>query len=199
MKKVFLAEKYLGMETREINLLDEYTHIRGYHGCRPEKLEEYYTKGVIVLNQDELLHKTLYLLGDSYLSKERIKETFYEKYRQCEHNGIWFTLSEIELIENAPHYMIYGSEFIHSVASDLFSRQLLKEKGIPTIFHLDIPLNEINSLWLESLLKNIKAKNLGGGFKTDFGISPSNIVGISHPSKLIDYHEGGIVYSYDKI
>lgn len=181
-----------------LNLLEQYTHIRGYHGCRPENIEEYYNNGIVIFNQNELLHKTLHLLSDSYLSEKKIKEVFYEKYLETDHSGIWFTLSEIELIENAPHYMIYGSEFIHSVASGLLSRHLLKRKGIPTIFHLDIPLDEINPYWLESLIENIKAKSCGGGFKTDFRISPLNIVGITHPTKLIDYHEGGMVYFFDK-
>lgn len=83
-------------------------------------------------------------------------------------------------------YSLYGSEFINELAMKLGCRSSLKNAGIPTIFHCDIPLEDISSstvMEIETLIMS--------GYIQDISIavnevSSQDIVDYEHPKQVPD-------------
>lgn len=99
-----------------------------------------------------------------------------------------------ELINYCGHYLIYGSEFICGMAAEPALPGKFK-KGIPTIFHCDIPIEKIPSDYLEDL--NAKVQTGDGyncGFKIIGSISKDEIVKCEYPTKILDPLNGYIPY-----
>lgn len=197
LKKVAIFDELIKSEIpKSFTLENEFTHIRGFHGCRPLDIHTYYSQGIQMLNKEQLLHETLYRLKDTFLDKKRIIEVF-EKHWQSEsieRQNIWFAVSKQELLSKAGHYMIYGSEFIQGIAADLGSHQLLKNHGIPTIFSIDVPIETIPTEYLNCLEDNIKNKDTSGGFKSTSPISKNDVIEHFHPLKIVDWHNKGSYY-----
>jgi|GEM_PF-704549 len=200
LKRIAIIEELVEVKlTSTFNLSKEYTHIRGYHGCRPLDVETYYLNGIKPLTKNDMLLETLHRLKGTYIDDKKIRNAFEKRWQSelSSEEGIWFTVSTEELL-NSGHYMIYGSEFIQAVAADLLSHDLLKNHGIPTIFSIDIPLSNISVDWLQCLESNIIQKNTSGGYHTNSPILATNVISHIHPNKIIDWHNGGEIY-FNKI
>ncbi|WP_431028639.1 hypothetical protein [Lysinibacillus sp. LZ02] len=198
MKKVAHIDELVRKKlSSSFRLTDHYTHIRGYHGCRPLNLETYYKSGIRNLMKEEALSETLIRLKSALISNEKIIEVFDKIFEESE--GIWFTVSKDELLNNAGHYMIYGSEALQEIAAKLLLHDSLKHHGLPTIFSMDVPIKKITPFWLKVLEENILSQNCSGGYKTICAIAPDEIVEHYHPKKIIDWHNGGQEYLFKKV
>ncbi|WP_225340440.1 hypothetical protein [Lysinibacillus capsici] len=197
MKKVAIIDELIKSRiSQSFTFENQFTHIRGFHGCRPLDIHTYYSQGIQMINKERLLHETLFRLKDTFVAKKRIIEVF-EKHWQSEtieEKSIWFTSSMKELLLTAGHYMIYGSEFIQGIAADLTIHQLLKNHGIPTIFSIDVPIETIPTEYLKCLEDNIQNKDTSGGFKSTSPISKNNVIAHFHPLKIVDWHNNGEYY-----
>lgn len=195
-KRVFVFDETFKNTNQIINFKDEYSHIRGYHGCRVLNLDDYYENGIVPINKNETLKRALYLLKNDRVSENDIVKVFNSHWRGLAetHKYVWFTLTKSELIDYCGHYLIYGSEFICGVAADLRCQDSLK-KGIPTIFHCDVPIEKIPSTYLEDLNDSIKTGDgYNCGFKVIGVISKDEIVKCEHPRKILDPLNGYIPY-----
>ncbi|AGA68903.1 hypothetical protein Desdi_1400 [Desulfitobacterium dichloroeliminans LMG P-21439] len=195
-KRVFVFDETIINTNQIINLKDEYSHIRGYHGCRVLNLDDYYENGIVPINKNETLRRALYLLKNDRISENEIVKVFNSHWMRLTetHKYVWFTLTKSELIDYCGHYLIYGSEFICGIAAELRCQDSLK-KGIPTIFHCDIPIEKIPSGYLEDLNDRIKTGDgYNCGFKVIGAISKDEVVKCEHPRKILDPLNGYMPY-----
>jgi hypothetical protein len=182
----------------KVDLKKEYSHIRGYHGCCPLCLDSYYVNGIVPINKSRTLKHALYLLRDDAISQDKIVKVFNFHWSNLMESQkyVWLTLAKKELIDSCGHYLIYGSEFICSMAAELGCQESLK-KGIPTIFHCDVPIEKIPSGYLVDLNERIQTGDgYNCGFKVIGAISKDEIVKCEHPRKILDPLNGYIPYYY---
>ena len=45
-KRVAVLDELIKKRINNVDLSGEYTHIRGYHGCRPISIDNYYQNGI---------------------------------------------------------------------------------------------------------------------------------------------------------
>ncbi|MBN3525063.1 hypothetical protein [Paenibacillus apiarius] len=198
-KRVFVFDETFNSNNNScpmINLRKEYSHIRGYHGCRALNLDDYYENGIVPINENETLKRALYLLHNDKISEDMIVKVFKSHWIRLMETQkyVWFTLTKNELIDFCGHYLIYGSEFICGMAAELRCQENLK-KGIPTIFHCDIPIEKIPSDYLEDLNEKVQTGDgYNCGFKIIGSISKNEIVKCEHPRKILDPLNGYIPY-----
>jgi hypothetical protein len=181
-----------------IDLKEEYSHIRGYHGCRALDLDEYYEHGIVPINKNETLKRALYLLHNDEISEDKIIKVFNSHWEELgdTHKYVWLTLTKKELIDFCGHYLIYGSEFICGMAAELRCQESLR-KGIPTIFHCDIPIEKIPYYYLDDLSEMIQAGDgYNFGFKVIGSINKDEIVKCEHPRKILDPLNNYMPYYY---
>ncbi|KAF5046412.1 hypothetical protein SDC9_56417 [bioreactor metagenome] len=200
-KRVFVFEDIFNDSIKsysKVNLKKDYSHIRGYHGCRVLSLNDYYKDGIVPINKNETLKRALYLLHNDRISEDEIIKVFNSHWIRLteSHKYVWFTLTKNELINFCGHYLIYGSEFICSMAAELHCQDSLK-KGIPTIFHCDLPIEKIPSDYLDDLNERVQAGDgFICGFKVIGSVNKDEIVKCEHPIKILDPLNCLIPYHY---
>lgn len=167
----------------------KYTHIRGYHGCSPTNLDDYYKNGIVPINKKFALEQAIKLLRSDNICVDKLKEVFNSSWSELgdNHKYVWMALSKEELLNNCGHYLIYGSEFICGIAAELLCQSSLRGKGRPTIFHCDVPIESIANEYIDDMNKQIRNGN-GNicGFKITGSLVPKNIVRCEHPRKILD-------------
>lgn len=184
-KNVFIIEKHVNDAEIDLN---QYTHIRAYHACRPLNIQDYLENGIQTINKEQALREALIRIKSDYVDEEKIIEEFNEHWRDFDdiHKRVWLAINKEALLTVSGHYLIYGSEFINALAMKLGCRSSLKNAGIPTIFHCDIPLEDISSstvMEIETLIMS--------GYIQDISIavnevSSQDIVDYEHPKEVPD-------------
>lgn len=88
-----------------------------------------------------------------WVSENTAVEKFNEEWNDFDdiHKKVWLEMNKNLLLEAASHYLIYGSEFINALAMQLGCRNRLKKIGVPTIFHCNIPIEDISVKTLEDI------------------------------------------------
>lgn len=196
--------------------LNYYSHVKAFHGCRPLKVSSYYDNGILGQNREKIekQFKCLFSDLDDEITDRVIQEL--SNRGSSEKGKIYFVCDDKELIEKCGHYLIQGSEYIMAMAATLCRlagrqedyRLRLREKGVPTIFEVDIPLTEIPCYQVDELVRTILATwgtlNLfpDDYYKYDMSfvmhkdLSSEHISGHSHPEKIIDPHFGNTWYRF---
>lgn len=100
------------------------------------------------------------------------------------------------LLTDSGHYLIYGSEFINTLAMVLGCRDELKNIGIPTIFICNIPLQDIGSSQISSIEQEINRYSDDISIYVD-EIKPKNIIDHEHPKEIPDPYYGFSIYKPD--
>uniref|UniRef100_UPI00046F2A17 hypothetical protein n=1 Tax=Paenibacillus maysiensis TaxID=1155954 RepID=UPI00046F2A17 len=145
MKSVFiLDESDSSKDYSNLNFQDDYTHIRAYHGCCTTNVKSYYENGILAIEENSARQQAIDLLSER-IAKEVVLNEFNKQWSKLDriHKHVWFTLTRKELINSCGHYLIYGSEFINSIAAALNCQEYLVGRGLPTIFHCDVPISDI--------------------------------------------------------
>lgn len=98
-----LVKKVFNFDKNEINSdfnLRKYTHIRGYHGCSPIDLNEYYNNGVVPINKKFALEQSIKLLSSDKISADKVKKVFNSSWNELgeDHKCVWMVLSKEELL-----------------------------------------------------------------------------------------------------
>jgi len=206
-KKVFAWEDKSTWSINRDDYLDGYTHIRGYHGYRPISIESYYNSGFLPPDVNEMLKKTLSILGGNGILENQIVSMFYEMWNNYPDKGIYFTLSKKELLEKCGHYLIYGSELICSIARQFGLDAVIKSQGTPTLFTVDIPINQIDFTTgdIELLYLYVEENNscttppaVNYGFPVYGLIEQNLIMAHEHPKKIHDPLNWGTYYTHSK-
>lgn len=199
-KKVFVLDDVIKEKRRTLNLRKEYTHIRGYHGCRPVCIDDYRKLGIKPIERHFALQEAVSRLCDKRITREMVENLFEKEWEEfySVHRGVWFIFSKFHLLNDCGHYLIYGSEFICGMAAKLFCQNNLKKIGRPTIFGCDIPLKNIPNCFLSDIRKKMLRRDNGGGFKVAGEVSPDEIVEILHQDLIPDPLMYNISYEYQK-
>jgi len=146
------------------------------------------------------LSDTINRLKSGFIKDEGIEIVFEKAWGELSSYDkvVWFTISQKELIDYCGHYLIYGSEFVMGIASDLRSHHLLKLHGIPTVFCCDIPIEKFDEKTLNEIERNFIEKDFSGGFSILGKVSPREIDKHFHPEAIKNWHEQGIEYRYNR-
>ncbi|MDL2314063.1 hypothetical protein LJC36_03685 [Desulfovibrio sp. OttesenSCG-928-C14] len=184
-KKLFIADS---CSVKKKPNLYSYTHIRGYHACRPIDPSLYYKKGIMALHNDLRRQSAVHVFQRKL---EDIIENEDESFAK-ETSQVYFTAFKEELIESSGHYLCYGSEYLASIASG-FDRNIygkyhniLLKTGTPTIFICDVPIDFISAELLDDLISSYNPKDTNLGFWINQTLPPEFIVAHEHPSRIFD-------------
>ncbi|WP_298031007.1 hypothetical protein [uncultured Dysosmobacter sp.] len=183
MKKVLITEKSKG---RKITL-SNYTHIRAYHACRIEDIEAYKKNGIVPFTEQSAIEDAVKKLSDERLTEDDVRaqaEKVWEKYSIHSHK-VWLSLEQSELLGDACHYLIYGSEFLNAVAADLWCRDKLKIIGKPTIIACDVPLSTVSDTWTNGLEQAVKNSETSMRSIAVDRVSPEDMVDFIFPTGYV--------------
>ena len=161
-KKVFIYDS--SDCTRKIvskNFLNDFTHIRAYHACRPKDVGDYLKNGIQLFSIEKLNDLAAQLFNIPVKKIDHFAPTFQKDIT----NRIYFSLFKSELLKWSGHYLYYGSEHFLGIASYLDQdtswhyRNILSQTGIPTIFTCDIAISLISKPQLLDIEKNFNFFN----------------------------------------
>ena len=195
----------------ELELADaftrHYTHIRACHAARPIDVGSYYRRGLVGQNPQLIVSdfRTIFADVDNELLNRAIDAMSHRG--DSEKGKIYFSCDRDQLVDECGHYLIQGSEYIMSLAARLSEYRSLDEDyrlrlrrfGIPTVFEVNIPVDYIPELQLQSLMKVITAEwaysHIPGDHcedQMDFilhrNLEPEYIASHYHPSRIPDPH-----------
>lgn len=201
MKKVFSIDDV--KKSKKVNLIDgTYTHIRAYHACRPISINDYLVNGIRPISHESALEDVKKRVVCEWVSENEAVAKFNEEWKDFDdiHKKVWLQMNKNLLLDEASHYLIYGSEFINALAMELFCRDRLKDIGIPTVFFCDIPIDDIIPMTLRDIQESINnGHTYDIGFAVD-SVRPNNIVDYEHPLKrMIDPYGGTYKPNYEEL
>lgn len=184
-KNVFIIEEH--SNDKAIDLY-QFTHIRAYHACRPLNIQDYLINGIQTIDKAQALREALLRIKSDYVDKEKIEQEFSKQWRDFDgmHKRVWMAVNKEVLLTVAGHYLIYGSEFINALAMELGCRSSLKNAGIPTIFHCDIPLEDISSSTVAEIETLITSGYIHDITIAVNEVSSQDIVDYEHPKEVPD-------------
>jgi len=183
--KVFILEEHLD-KTHEIRL-DEFTHLRAYHACRPLEISDYLKSGIKPINYDLALKDVKERIISAQITEEKVVLILNDEWADFEdiHKRVWLQMNKECLLTRAGHYLIYGSEFTNTVAMRLGCRDKLKKVGIPTIFYCNIPLEDISCGTVQDIEQCCNRGDIDDIAFSVKAVAPKHIVGYEHPKKAI--------------
>ncbi|MET4142873.1 hypothetical protein [Pedobacter sp. UYP1] len=148
---------YIRKSVARSNFIDwlksNYRSIRCYHAARPTNIDLYFENGFLPGDLQKSLASFEELLKEiGYKGLVDLQETM-ELFDGKSNRFIYFILDKYDFIDLAPHYWIYGSEFMLCLAQNtaFHIKEYLRKTGIPTIFACDIPFIKIEDRELLSL------------------------------------------------
>lgn len=169
--------------------LHRYTHIRGYHACRPTDTSVYQKTGIMACTKSELKQSALELFGRDILqvlSDDRFKGNTGQKPQ------VHFSMFRSLLLGHAGHYLCYGSEYLTSIAAQLDGEvfgpyhDILLSTGIPTILICDVPIDYIPKFLVDSINSTYSPTDDNCSFWINQHLPPECIVGHEHPREIFD-------------
>ncbi|MBR8279086.1 hypothetical protein [Burkholderia vietnamiensis] len=194
-------------------LAKQYTHLKAFHGCRPVTLSSYYKHGLRGQDGDQLISFFREIFADVPASDLDAAIASLDDRSTRERGAIWLVSDDREMIEEYGHYVIQGSEFLMALAATLgVSRSgedyrfRLRERGVPTVLEIDLPVGFVNGDDIEEVAKLVLSVWGQAATKQRAGSSPSPcyvvrrtigaecIVGHVHPAKIRDPHRSNICY-----
>ena len=189
-------------------MASHYRAFRASHGTRTANVDSFYCQGLRKLRSDEFdrLARELLLTQEfSYASEKSLVAAIEEidaKGPGCREGYLYFCADEQELIENAGHYLIYGSEYLYCLAIRVVgawhAQKLLTSIGKPTMIVCDLPYgylspdqqSEFAGMCLEVMFSELLGRNDNFGHGTAVMLSrdvpPKYIVGHYHPQETRD-------------
>lgn len=191
-KKVFILDEHIDDEYETDFEIDGYTHLRAFHACRPLKIEDYLKNGIRAISYKSALQDVKDRVVCDKVSETEAIAKFQEEWSNLAdiHKRVWLQMNKKVLLNEACHYLIYGSEFINALAMKLFCRNRLKKIGIPTIFYCDIPLDDIVPMTLNDIQNCVNENIYDISFAVE-NVKPNSIVNFEHPTKRMNDPYGG--------
>ncbi len=135
--------------TEKINeFRQRYSHIRVYHGCRPVDVQSYYQNGVLpsIERKDAQVDRfrEIVLSGDCPELTEQMLQQSIEDAGPKEED-LCLVIDDRWIIEQCGLYLIYGSEYMLDLVSNLPTekidkyRSALRNIGRPTFIVINLP------------------------------------------------------------
>ncbi len=127
-----------------------YSHIRVYHGCRPVDVQSYYEKGLLLRDKDVQIDcfKKIFLRGKfPWLTEKMLQQSIERLVGYSDDDESHLFLDDRLCIERDSRYLIYGSEHLYYLVSNLElpdekkekCKSVLRKRGMPTIFRINLP------------------------------------------------------------
>lgn len=128
--------------------------IKVFHGCRPDSVETYYSKGLLPLDAEmsKQIAKSIFLSSHFHeLSEQDIENAAERADGRWRHGHLYVSLDDRFLVKRCGHYLIYGSEYICAIAAglqcikgnDYDYQQHLRRNGRPTVLVCQLPIDRI--------------------------------------------------------
>jgi hypothetical protein len=128
-----------------------------FHACRPTDVNAYYSEGLKPANFSSLASeaRNLFRSGDFPVISEADFEMAVKAIPEIGKGKLYLSLDDRLPKENGAysHYLLYGSEHVLGVAVQFMElkkstngtdyRQILKRRGIPTIFRVALPFEMV--------------------------------------------------------
>lgn len=192
------------------NFSKRFTFIKMYHCCHPLDIQSYYDLGIRVLDMAKMNNRFEKLfLGNSrfpQITDTHIQDAIEHMADSYQRSGfVYFGLDDRFLLNHCGHYLVFGSEYLQSLAAfieraigcDLKSE--LRKYGKPTVFEVRMPMssfsdNEIRCLssevfhtWAYNVAHDSTYPyELDFGMEIDYDIKPVYIIGHYHPKMIPD-------------
>jgi len=146
LQSVLKEDAEFVVETVVGELVTQFIH--AFHGCRTKDASPYHEHGIL-LNDPEILTEQLRTIVREEEGLEHFRpkvEALIAKFdsRDRDTDRLYLSADERSLIEDAGHYLIYGSEWIQCVLG-WGAHTVLRERGVPTIVDVCLPLNTQSS------------------------------------------------------
>lgn len=211
---LFLGESEVEDCEIEDNLVEEFynsfSHIRVYHTCRPLDPHLYLKEGLRLADYSELLNQFIVnvkkycdieLQNEHVISAKKEIGTFHE-------NRVFVVLDDQNIIDQAGHYAIYGSEYLVAVAVHIqskfgfFGKNYLKKFGTPTVYEILLEIDDISERELKELVCSVNnsifheesSESIDFTFELYEAIEAEKIISLYHPQKIKDPLERDLVY-----
>lgn len=189
-----------------------YTHVKAFHGCRPDSLASYYEQGLLGQDGQQIAKKFREIFADVItLDVDRAIE---QSSSGAEPGQIFLSADDRKMIDGFGHYAISGSEYLLGLAAKLPPansgedyRLRLRKIGIPTVLEVDIPITYLTHHQKMSSTKMILAawgqlltkRPIGMGSAPCYvirqDIPPQFIKDHYHPRRVHDAHnDSGEMY-----
>ena len=197
------SKSFLGRQLRR-----RYDALRAVHGTRTADLARFYSEGLRPLDPGFAQEQARQIfLGGAYpeLTEADLARAITTVGSDLREGRVFFEANEDMLINQAGHYMLYGSEYLVAIAAHLGGfrdyRQVLKTRGNPTLFICDVPLRlvrestllEFAGTALEMMFQELLGgpafepdRMRGAGFCIREPLPASQIVGHYHPTVTRD-------------
>ncbi len=172
-----------------------------YHGARPIEVASYYRDGLRLPNHSALESDARAIfLNDRFrhVTEAQLMAEVVE-LRDHSEGQVYVCLDPLHLVENAAHYMIYGSETLQGIAGSFDGREELSRRGRPTMFHVELPWSLVDAQTMDELVGAIEEEvdrvmedasvpETFCSFALSTAIPPECLVRYAHPHKLWDLH-----------
>jgi hypothetical protein len=141
-------------------LQKRFSHVRLFHGCRPSHAEEYYRYGIRRHDQF-VLDRARAIFSDQGIPTGDIEIAIANTDLRTDQGRIFLALDEKDLIANAGHYMIYGSESVMAVGADLIrlgyhdAQAKLSRIGRPALFTCDLPVGLLLDRYVREIAESL--------------------------------------------
>lgn len=192
-------------------LSERYCALRAAHATRAHT-QSFYESG-IRLPTPLSVERLIEIFGRVGISAAEVRWALEQSQSEGPDGRVYFEAQEFVLVDTATHYAIYGSEYLHSIASHLESRgrRALRHpaQGRPTVFVCDVPIRMMSEDTICGMAREALTMScweiLGSeepvsdfyGFCLREPLPPEYIVGHYFPERLRDYHDGAIFRTFD--
>ena len=131
-----------------------WSHIRLYHACRPENIDDYYVKGIVPSSIEALDEYVINTLQE-HANIEDISNVlkYMHRFYNKSDEKVFVAFDKEHLETFCDHHLMYGSEYLLCAAlllgtlnnkiSYILSTIYNPSSSIPIIFHCDIPIEFI--------------------------------------------------------
>jgi len=183
--------------------------IRAYHGGRVQDAETYHRKGILRNDPSAMAEEARRIVREEPKlgwSNERLEEELSKWEPKDRDKGkLHVAVDDRFIINQASHYLIYGSEWIMAFFG-FGGHDVLRRRGVPTMVEIDLPLEWIRYSVRVQLAKALLCEwtrikvnrpdfvpELDFTFTLHFDVPPEWIVGHYHPLAIPDGHHMGII------
>jgi hypothetical protein len=203
--------------TREF--IQTYSIVRLYHACHPKDLGEYYRRGLRILDfQEQVSIAKELFLDDDLVSESSFNYAVGEASQDGREGKLYLSVCDDTLKSLGGLYLLYGSEYLSIIANrltDVTGKDflvVLRDRGIPTMWICDVPIENLHKEWFADLISNIVTTCFGyhsdiiehfpqPDFTFEFtkSLPPSVIKDHYHPNKVYDPIRGNPLRSDEPI
>lgn len=127
-----------------------------YHACRTENAGVYHSNGIRLNDPAALADEARRIVGeeDGLAFKRPTIEEDIKSFDAFERDTgkLYVVVDDRSLVEDSGHYLLYGSEWIQALLG-WSAHEVLRRRGAPTIFMVELPLAEATPHELEQLAR----------------------------------------------